>query len=264
MSHKRIPLYEQIEVILRDRIRTMQPGERLPSDRDLAEEFGVSFVTARQAVSRLAGDGLVERHVGRGTFVAGARMEKNMSGLTSFSDDMSRRGMAVHSQVLECAVRPATQEVAQALQIADNSPVVHIRRVRFADQVPMIIEAVNLYALAFPGLADEDFARQSLYEVLERRYGVALVAARGVLSAVMPTTEEAQMLGITRGTPLLVVCRTAYNHHNEPIEYGESRYRSDRYQVPIEMWSPARSRARAALPAGVDSYMQPSPIRPVP
>lgn len=263
MSHKRIPLYEQIEAILVERIRRLSPGARLPSDRDLAQEFGVSFVTARQAVSRLAADGLVERHVGRGTFVAGARLEKNMSGLTSFSEDMGRRGLAVHSQVLECAVRPAGLLVAQALQITENSPVVHIRRVRFADRVPMAIEAVNLHALAFPGLGDEDFSRQSLYEVLERRYGVTLAVARGVLSAATPSSEEAQMLGIARGTPLLVVCRTAYNQHNEPIEYGESRYRSDRYQVPIEMWSPGRSSARAAQAAqsgGISSYMQPSPL----
>lgn len=259
MPHKRVPLYEQIEAILRDRIRSMQPGERLPSDRDLAQEFGVSFVTARQAVSRLAADGLVERHVGRGTFVASARLEKNMSGLTSFSEDMGRRGLAVHSKVLECDVRPASRDVAQALQIAENSPVVHIRRVRLADHTPMTIEAVSLYALAFPGLADEDFSRQSLYEVLERRYGVVLTVARGILSAVAPTTEEAQMLGITRATPLLVVRRTAYNQHNEPLEYGESRYRSDRYQVPIEMWSPRRSSARSSPLAGISSYMQPSP-----
>jgi GntR family transcriptional regulator len=259
MSHKRIPLYEQIEAILRQRLHTMQAGERLPSDRDLAQEFSVSFVTARQAVSRLAADGLVERHVGRGTFVASARLEKNMSGLTSFSEDMIRRGLSVHSKVLECTVRPASQAVAQALQIAENSPVVHIRRVRFADAIPMTIEAVNLHALAFPGLAGEDFSHQSLYEVLERRYGVALTVARGVLSAVTPTTEEAQMLGITRATPLLVVSRTAYNQHNEPIEYGESRYRSDRYQVPIEMWSPRRN-ARTAHLMGSSSYMQPSPI----
>lgn len=260
MSHKRIPLYEQIEAILRNRIHTMQAGERLPSDRDLAQEFGVSFVTARQAVSRLAADGLVERHVGRGTFVASARLEKNMSGLTSFSEDMRRRGLSVHSQVLECGIRPAVQEVARALQIAENSPVVHIRRVRFADRIPMAIESVHLYALAFPGLVDEEFSHQSLYEVLERRYGVTLAVARGVLSAVAPTTEEAQVLGIARATPLLVVCRTAYNHHNEPIEYGESRYRSDRYQVPIEMWAPRRTGAGAAQPTGISSYMQPSPI----
>lgn len=260
MPRKRVPLYEQIEAILRDRIRVMQAGERLPSDRDLAQEFGVSFVTARQAVSRLAADGLVERHVGRGTFVAGARLEKNMSGLTSFSEDMVRRGLPVHSKVLECDVRPATRDVAQALQIAESSPVVHIRRVRFADHIPMAIEGVNLYALAFPGLADEDFSHQSLYEVLERRYGVVPAVARGVLSAVTPTSEEAQVLGISRTTPLIVVCRTAYNDHNEPIEYGESRYRSDRYQVPIEMWSPGRVNHRASPPTGTSSYMQPSPL----
>jgi GntR family transcriptional regulator len=238
---RRVPLYEQIEAVLRERICTMQAGDRLPSDRDLAEEFSVSFVTARQAVSRLAADGLVTRQVGRGTFVANPRLEKDMSGLTSFSDEMHRRGMAVRSQVLECGVQAATPEIAEALQILPSSPIVQIRRVRFADDAPMAIEAVALNAIAFPGLADEDFSTLSLYETLERRYGVRLMVARGFLGAVAPTTEEAQLLEISRSTPLLFARRIAYDEHSEPIEFGESRYRSDRYQVPIEMWWPSRN-----------------------
>jgi GntR family transcriptional regulator len=233
---RRVPLYEQIEAVLRERIHALQPGDRLPSDRDLADEFGVSFITARQAVSRLAADGLVTRQVGRGTFVAAPRLEKDMRGLTSFSEDMRERGLTVRSEVLECSVGPATSEVAQALQILEGSPVMRLRRVRFADEIPMAIESAAVSVLAFPGLADEDFAHQSLYETLSRRYRVNLVVARGTLSAVAPSKEEAKLLRIARNVPLLVDRRTAFNEHFEPIEYGESRYRSDRYQVPVEMW----------------------------
>jgi GntR family transcriptional regulator len=241
--NKRIPLYEQIEAVLRNRISTMQPGDRIPSDRDLAVEFNVSFVTARQAVSKLVADGLVTREIGRGTFVASPRLEKDMSGLTSFTEDMERRGMSVRSEVLECVVAPAAADVAQALRILTGSPVVCIRRIRFADNIPMALETVALSALAFPGLADEDFSQQSLYEVLERRYSVRPAIAQGILGAASPTSDEAQLLGITRNTPLLFARRTAYDEQYNPIEHGESRYRSDRYEIPIEMRCPPRNAA---------------------
>ena len=174
------PLYAQIEATLRERIRKMQPGDPLPSDRDLASEFGVSYVTARQAVSRLANDGLVSREVGRGTFVL--RVEKDMTGLTSFSEDMLNRGLRVHATVLECAVKPSTSEIADALRILPGSPVTHIRRLRFADDIPMALEAVALSAVTFPGLDTVDFVTQSLYGTLERQYGVRLSVAKGTMT----------------------------------------------------------------------------------
>ena len=235
-SNRSAPLYAQIEATLRERIRRMQPGDPLPSDRTLASEFAVSYVTLRHAMSRLASDGLVSREVGRGTFVQ--RVEKDMTGLTSFSEDMLNRGMRVHATVLECAVKPSTPEIADALNILPGSPVTHIRRLRFADDIPMALEAAVLSAVTFPGLETVDFVTQSLYGTLERRYGVRLRVAKGTLGAVTPTDEEAELLQISRDVPLIVARRIAYNESGAPIEYGESRYRSDRYQVPIELRRP--------------------------
>ena len=241
------PLYAQIEATLRERIRQMQPGDLLPSDRDLASEFAVSYVTVRQAVSRLASDGLVSREVGRGTFVQRSLVEKDMTGLTSFSEDMLNRGMRVHATVLECAVKPSTPEIADALRILAGSPVTHIRRLRFADDIPMALEGVMLSAVTFPGLETVDFVTQSLYGTLERRYGVRLSVAKGTLGAVTPTDEEADLLQISRDVPLIVARRIAYNESGAPVEYGESRYRSDRYQVPIELRRPFGNSRKGTL-----------------
>jgi len=238
-SNKRAPLYAQIEAILRERIRQMQPGDPLPSDRDLASEFGVSYLTARQAITRLASAGLVSREVGRGTFVIHPHVEKDLSGLTSFSEDMLRRGMKVRASVLECTIKPAMAEIAEALHILTESPVIHIRRLRFANDIPMALESVALSAVSFPGLKDVDFATQSLYETLERNYGVRLAVAKGTLGAASPSAEEAALLQISQNTPLIVVKRIAYSDLGDPIEYGESRYRSDRYQVPVELHRPS-------------------------
>lgn len=235
-----IPLYVQVEAALRQRIAQLRPGDPVPSDRALAAEFGVSGMTVRQAVGRLVDEGLLYRAVGRGTFVASPRMEKDMSGLTSFSEDMRRRGLRPSSHVLECTIQPASAEAAEALRLATDSPVVVIRRVRFADEIPMALERVALSALSFPGLVDEDFTTQSLYEILEHRYHARLMVARGTLSATAATALEGRLLGIRPGTPLIIVRRVAFNERNEPVEYGESRYRSDRYSVPIELRRPPR------------------------
>lgn len=240
-ANRAAPLYVQIEATLRERIKQLQPGQALPSDRELAREFGVSYVTARQAVSRLAADGLVSREVGRGTFIASQRVEKDMTGLTSFTEDMRRRGFSVRAVVLECNVQKASQEVADSLHILTGSPVTYIRRLRLADEIPMALEAVWLSAVRFPGLVEMDFSTQSLYETLERRYGIRLSVARGVLGAAAPTAEEAQLLQIARTTPILFARRVAFDDDHNPVEFGESRYRSDRYDVPIQLNRPVQN-----------------------
>jgi GntR family transcriptional regulator len=233
-----IPMHFQIETALRDRIGKLPPGAPFPSDPQLAQEFGVSRMTVRHAVARLVSEGLVQRKVGRGSVVARPRIEKPLIGLTSFTEDMRLRGLRPSSRVLARAVRPASAEEAEALAIGVGAPVLSLRRLRLADGEPMAIERVVLSVVAFPGLADEDFETQSLHEVLERRYGVRFAVARGSLRAVASSPQEARLLGISPGAPLIVAEQVAYNDHDAPIEYGETRYRADRYTIPTELRRP--------------------------
>lgn len=236
MRRNLLPLYFQIEAELRERLQHLAVDSPFPSDRELAEEFNVSRMTIRQAVSTLVREGLLRRQIGRGTLVADSTVGKSMNTLSSFSEDMRQRGMRPSSQILRCEIRRAAPETIDALQLPPNSQVVSLRRLRLANNIPVAIETVHLSALHFADLLSQDLATNSLYEVLQRRYGVRLTVARGTLHAEPASGEEAQLLGTSEKAPLLVARRVAFNDRNEPIEEGESKYRGDRYYVPIELW----------------------------
>ena len=134
------PRYRQIELALRARLATMRPGERLPSDADLCSEFGVSRMTARNAMQRLAADGLVERISGRGSFAMERPMHRNAYRLLAFSHEMERQGREPRSRPLAREIRRATDAEAAQLRIEFGSPIAEIRRVRLADEIPMVVE----------------------------------------------------------------------------------------------------------------------------
>ena len=127
------PQYRQIEQALRERISTLRPGERLPSDADLCAEFGVSRMTARNAMQRLAEDGLIRREPGRGSFVAEPPAHRRANRLMTFTQEMLRAGRVPTSRVLIRELRPSTSAEAASLGIPPRRPIVHLRRLREAD-----------------------------------------------------------------------------------------------------------------------------------
>ena len=133
------PQYRRIEQTLRHRIATLQPGQRLPSDAELTVEFGVSRMTARNAMQRLAEDGLIERQPGRGSFVAAPSSHRRANRLMTFTQEMLRRGLTPSSRVLARSIRPSTPAEAASLGVPARQPIVHIRRLRCADEQPIAI-----------------------------------------------------------------------------------------------------------------------------
>jgi GntR family transcriptional regulator len=227
------PHYRQIEDALRERIAGLRPGERLPSDAELVAEFGVSRMTARNAMQRLAEDGLVRREPGRGSFVSQPSAHRRTNRLMTFTREMLRTGRVPSSRILTRVVRPSTTAEAEALGLRPRQPVVHLRRLRLADDLPIALESAVLLADTASVVLAADLEAGSLHETLTRA-GFGLRRGTGTIGAARATAEDARLLGIRVGDPLLVERRTIADDDGRRIEATESRYPADRYGLDVQ------------------------------
>jgi GntR family transcriptional regulator len=227
-----LPLYQQLQRSLRKAIanRTLAPDDALPAERDLAADFNVSRITVRKAIDGLVDDGLLVRRQGSGTFVC-ARVEKNFSKLTSFSEDMRARGRNPRSVWLSRAEGTVTPEEALTLRSSPGTPVYRFNRIRFADEAPMALEYATVLASCLPSV---DAVETSLYEALERT-GNRPVRALQRLRAVLFTAEQAELLGANEKDAGLLVARLGFHKDGRAVEYSQSYYCGDTYDFVAEL-----------------------------
>ena len=226
------PQYRQIEQSLRERIASLRPGERLPSDADLCAEFGVSRMTARNAMEQLAADGLIIREPGRGSFVAERPAHRRANRLMTFTQEMRRAGRIPSSRVLTQAIRPSSTAEAVNLGIPARQPVVHLRRLRLADGEPIALETTVLIGACADAVMTADLTQGSLHETLGRA-GFVLSRGTATIAAAAAGAEEARLLGIRTGDPLLVERRVIRDAHGRRTESTESVYPADRYALDV-------------------------------
>jgi GntR family transcriptional regulator len=230
MSARFVPRYYEIEQSLRIRAADLPAHSPLPSEAKLCEEFGVSRMTARAAVQRLVQDGVVYRVPGRGTFVAAPRANRTAGHVLSFSDEMRRRGRVPTSRVIERRRRRATDDERACLGVEE---VVVLRRVRLADGKALALERAVFPADRVEDALDADLERESLFETLA---GAGLVPTSGsaALAAEAATAEDARLLRVRRGAPLLVERRLIHDQDGRPLEWTESRYVGSRYGIDVD------------------------------
>jgi GntR family transcriptional regulator len=228
-----VPHWRRIELALRARLGELTPGDPLPSDADLCREFGVSRMTARNAMARLADDGLIVRISGRGSYVAEPPAHRRADRLLTFSHEMRRQGRVPSSRLLAREIRPSTLAEAASLGIRASEPVVLVRRLRCADDEPITLETAVLIQPVAAAVMAADVEHGSLHEALAGT-GWHLRRGTATISAAAATAEDARLLGLRRGDPLLVERRVIADGHGRRVEATESRYPADRYALDVQ------------------------------
>lgn len=231
-----VPMHHQVYLDLRSSLDdgTWRPGDRLPTERELAGHYGVSLITVRRALAELAQQGRIERTRGRGTHVLHPRIERDFSEALSFTAEMQRRGLDPETRLVAARSEPASESVAGALDLRVGSPTLYLERLRVAAGEPLLLEQVHLPAERFPGLLATDLEHESLYELLTRRYGTRIVRAREALEPVLLRAREARLLDQPRRSPALRIEGIAYTADERPIEFGRTFVRGDRTRYFIE------------------------------
>jgi len=205
----------------------LPPHSKLPTERSLAEQFSVSRMTARRALDQLQTEQRVYRVQGAGTFVADPPITKTVE-LTSFSEDMIRRGFAPGARLLLADVHPAGTDLGFHLAISPAAEVTCIERIRTADGTPMCLERCYLPTELVPDLPKERLSG-SLYALLEGTYGLVVAAAEQKVRAVVLSEADAALLEVAPYSSALLVERTGFDARRRPIERAVSVYRGDRY-----------------------------------
>jgi GntR family transcriptional regulator len=224
------PIWARIELSLRERIESgeLGAGQRLPAERDMARQLGVSRMTVRQALAALAERGLVERGVGQGTFVSGAgKVEHPLGRAIGLTELAGRHGLVAGARVLEARERGASAPVAAALGIAENAPVLRLRRLRSAGGRPISIEDDWLPTAVAPGLLEHDLSG-SLCELLRERYDFEAGEVDERLEPVAAGAFEARVLNVPVGAPLMLLERVVHAPDGRAVKFSRHRHRGDR------------------------------------
>ncbi len=232
-SRAGLPAYRRIDGDIRSRIEggALAPGDRIESERQLAGRYGVSLMTARHALKELEADGLVERRIGAGTFVAPPRIHFNK--LQSFTEQMAARGERALSRIVSIQVLDDAIEAAARLELAPGSRVVQLERVRFGGTEPFAFETTYIPHRDFPTLAQSLRGTDSLFETLLREYHIEPAYTEDEVDAISADARMAHLLDIPRGSPLLRIRQVLFSTSGRRLFYGVNVYRSERHSLLI-------------------------------
>ncbi|SEQ34439.1 transcriptional regulator, GntR family [Faunimonas pinastri] len=225
-------LYKRLQDAFRSAIRQdlLRPGEAIPGERELAQKLALSRVTVRRALKDLVEDSLLVQRHGARTSVA-ERVEKSLSGLSSFTEDMLARGLEPGVRWLSREQGPALSEECLALGLSPGTAVCRFRRLRTAGGIPMALENTVVPGAFLP---EPDLVSESLYETLAQQGHLPVRALQRMRSDVA-SEEEAALLEVPVGSPILDIERRCFGEGGETVEFARSRYRGDSYDFLVEL-----------------------------
>jgi GntR family transcriptional regulator len=235
-----------------DLIEALGVGEAIPSERRLSADLGVSRLTVRAALDELAREGYLVRRRGSGTFVSEPKIAQELT-MTSFTEDMRRRGMEPGSHTLGLEVVPAGARLGRFLHVSPSEPIVVAKRLRLADHESMAIETLHVKASLVPGLKAEELEGHSFYELLGSRYGIVIAGGVQTIEPTVTNEEESEGLGVPLHSPAFLFERITRSERGEIVEFVHSIYRGDRYRLVTDLSAqPSPHRPALAVAAGQD------------
>lgn len=231
-----IPLYVRLADGLIAKIESgeLAPGEQLPPERELSDSLGVNRMTLRRALQVLESQGLILRKHGVGTFIAEPKIDRQMEVVFRFTSGMLNQGFTPGAEMISFEEIPAESVLAKDLAIPISSRVYSILRLRSINREPVMLETYKIPVQRFPGLDRFDLESHSIYEIMEGEYGVSIDRARQSFEPITATPFEADLLKIGSGEALMMERRISYDSMNQPVEYGQDRYRGDRFRFVAE------------------------------
>jgi GntR family transcriptional regulator len=234
-KNSHIPLYLQIQIMLREQIRAGKfgPGDQIPSEQKLAKEHNISRMTVRKAIEGLVSKGHLFRMPGKGTFVTRDIMTFGFSTMLSFSRTFQARGFSVSTRMIRFATFPGPSNICDRLNLDSGSEVLIVRRLRSIDGLPVAIHTSYLDARAFGALSDYDLINGSILMAMEQIYGVHMASTKDTVRADLGNQEDCQLLGYQDCRPVLIVEGTSYDPRGNPTRYTEAIYRGDVFELVI-------------------------------
>lgn len=234
-----IPYHYQLREWLRDEIVNgrWSINDRLPSERELCNAFDVSRTTVREALDNLVGEGLLRRERGRGTFVAAPKVVESLLR-SPFTDSMAEQGIPVQTKVLRLEVTTPPYNVARELRLTSADSAILIQRLRSIFDEPILISDSYVPQKLCPALIQDDLTHNSLYNLLQNKYGFTVTHTKRYVEAVAANKMEADLLKVKTGSPLLLIESTVYTEDGTPLEYFRSRRRGERTRLLLGSYTP--------------------------
>jgi len=209
-------------------------GAAIPSERQLSANLGVSRLTLRAALDELVREGYLVRRRGSGTYVQHPKIAQELT-MTSFSEDMRRRGMRPASKTLSLTTTTAGAYLGRCLHVSPSEPILVAKRLRLADQETMAIETLHVPAALVPDLTPRDLEETSFYELLSKRYGIEITTGVQTIEPTVTNEEESDALGVPLHSPAFLFERTTRADDGAIVEFVRSTYRGDRYRLVTEL-----------------------------
>lgn len=231
-----VPLYYQLKQHLKEHINHCKVGDAIPTETELCEHFDVSRPTVRQAIAELVTEGHLTRSKGKGTFVTKPKVQRDfVFAMRSFNREMREHGKTPATRVLNLEMSSASTTVAAQLKINTGDQIIFLRRLRFADGLPLMLVNTFLPAGLLPGFLELDLEKNALHETLKETYRIDLIRGIRAVEAIAAPEEEARLLEINAGAPVQYMESTFFTEDETPVEFSMAWYRGDHSRFVIEL-----------------------------